>query len=246
MKNKLTIIIPARNEQDVIIDTLDVIRQNVKTPHNILIIDDSTDNTSSLVRKYIKHHQGIQLVRGNPKKKSFARALKIGFNKAKNGVVVVVMADLCDDPKIIDKMFKKFSGGWDIVCGSRYMRGGRKIGGPKVQNFCSSLICKVLYLFVGIPTRDVSNAFKMYRLDTLKDIKFNLSSGVEASMEITLQAFFNGAKITEIPTTWLGRTLGQTKFKIFDRTPRYARIVCWSIENSFRKRLGLKLNDFYV
>ncbi len=243
---KLTIIIPARNEKEVIIKTLDSLRKNVKTDHDILVVDDSSDGTTIVVEKYMRMHKNVSLIKGDPKSKSFARALKIGFRNAKTEVAVVVMADLCDDPKTIDKMFQKFSEGWDIVCGSRYMRGGKKIGGRIIQNFCSFMVCKILFIFTGIPTRDVSNAFKMYRLSVLKNVIFNLSSGVEASMELTLQAFFNGAKITEIPTTWLGRTLGQTKFKIFDRTPRYARIVCWSIENSFRKILRLKLKEFYV
>ena len=241
---KLTIIIPARNEQDVIINTLDVIRKNVKTPHNILIIDDSTDNTAILVKKYIKHHQEIKLIRGNPKKKSFARALKIGFDKAKNGIAVVVMADMSDNPKTIDKMYKKINLGWDIVCGSRYIRGGRKVGGPPLQNILSFLVCKIVKIFVGIPTSDVSNAFKMYKLDVLKNVRINLNSGVEASMEIVLQSFFNNAKITEIPTTWTGRMSGESKFNIFHRAPRYIHIVSWSIQNSLRKFLGLDLNKY--
>lgn len=243
---KLTIVIPARNEQDVIIGTLNSIKQNVKTPHIVLIIDDSNDNTSFLVRKYMKRYKGVNLIRGNPQKKSFARALKIGFDKAKEGMVVVVMADMCDDPKTIDKMYKKSVQGWDIVCGSRYMKRGKKIGGPKIQNLFSSLICKMINMFTGIPTQDVSNAFKMYRLSILDGIKINLSSGVEASMEITLQAFFKGAKITEIPTTWKGRTLGQSKFRIFHRTPKYARIVYWSLKNSLRRLFGLGLKNFYI
>lgn len=246
MKHKLTIVIPARNEKEVIIKTLDSLCKNVKTNHDILVVDDSNDGTTIVVEKYMKTHKNVSLIKGDPKNKSFARALRIGFKKAKTEAAVVVMADLCDDPKTIDKMFDKFSKGWDIVCGSRYMKGGKKVGGRIIQNFCSFMVCKTLYVVTGIPTKDVSNAFKMYRLSALKKVKFNLSSGVEASMEITLQAFFNGAKITEIPTTWLGRTLGQTKFKILDRTPKYARIVCWSIENSFRKSLRLKLKEFYV
>lgn len=246
MKTKLTIIIPARNEKEAIVKTLDSLHKNVKTKHMILVVDDSNDGTTEVVKKYIKMHKNVSFIKGNPKKKSFARALKIGFSKTKTEAAVVVMADLCDDPKTIDGMFKKISEGYDIVCGSRYMKGGKKVGGPVIQNIFSFLICKTLGVFTGIPTIDVSNAFKMYKLSILEDVTFNLSSGVEASMELTLQAFFNGAKITEIPTTWLGRTLGQTKFKIFDRTPKYARIIRWSIENSFRKKLGLKLKEFYI
>lgn len=188
----------------------------------------------------------ISLVGNYGKSRRFSSALKVGFKNTKSEYALPVMADLCDDPVTINKIYSKLSEEWDIVCGSRYMRGGKKVGGHIIQNFCSFMVCRTLHFFTGIPTRDVSNAFKMYRLSILKNVTFNLPSGVEASMELTLQAFFNGAKITEIPTTWLGRTLGQTKFKIFDRTPRYARIVCWSIENSFRKRLGLKLKEFYA
>ena len=243
---KLTIIIPARNEKEVIVKTLDSLNGNVKTQHSILVIDDSNDGTTSVVKEYMKIHKNVNLISGDRKRKSFARALKIGFEKTKTEAAVVVMADLCDDPTTIDKMCQKFSEGYDIVCGSRYMKGGEKIGGRMIQNFFSFLVCKTIHLFTKIPTKDVSNAFKMYRMSVLKNVVFNLSSGVEASMEITLQAFFSGAKIKEIPTTWLGRTLGQTKFRIFDRTPKYARIIFWSIENALRKKLGYKLREFYV
>ncbi len=237
---EITIIIPSRNEENVIIKTLDKLAKEVITPHQILIIDDSTDKTAEKVRQYSLKYPEVSLIKGDPNKKSFARALAVGFKKAKTKAVVVVMADLCDDPKTIDKMYDKFQKGWDIVCGSRYMKGGKKIGGPIIQALFSYLICKILYLFSGIPTQDVSNAFKMYRLDALRKIKFNLSGGVETSMEITLQAFFNGAKITEIPTIWKGRVFGQSKFSILHRSPKYAQIIFWTLGKSIRKTLRIK------
>ncbi|MCX6706201.1 MAG: hypothetical protein NTV24_03825 [Candidatus Woesebacteria bacterium] len=87
---------------------------------------------------------------------------------------------------------------------------------------------------------------KMYRITVLDGVKFNLSSGVETSMEITLQGFFKGAKIIDIPTIWRGRTLEKSKFRIFHRAPKYAHIVYWSLENSLREFFGLNLKKFYV
>jgi len=56
-------------------------------------------------------------------------AIKTGFESIDDGIVLVVMADLSDDLGKVDEMFKKINEGYDIVCGSRYMKGGKQIGG---------------------------------------------------------------------------------------------------------------------
>ena len=93
-----------------------------------MVVDDSNDGTTQVVTNYMRRHENICLVRGNPKKKSFARALRIGFKKAVSGAVVVVMADLCDDPRLIDKMYEKIKEGWDLVKNSQGNRVPRKPG----------------------------------------------------------------------------------------------------------------------
>lgn len=243
----LTIVIPARNEEAVILKTLEKIKGTVKIPHKIVVINDfSTDRTEEVVRRYRKRQKNITIVRTNNKMRGFSGALKHGFNEAKGEFVVPVMADLCDDPATINKMYSKIQRGWDIVCGSRYIKGGGKEGGPGLQGFLSKLVCKSLHYLTGIPTEDVSNAFKMYRKEVLKNIIINSGSGVEASMEITLQAYFQRAKIVDVPTRWVGRKVGKSKFKLLQRAPRYLRIYLWALENSVRKRLGFGLKAFYV
>lgn len=250
MKHPLTIVIPTREEEKIILKTLKELREKVKTPHQIIVVNDhgpeSFDQTEKLVRKYSQTYKNISLIiRKDKSKFSFASALAVGFNKVESGVVVPVMADMCDQPETIDKMYQKICQGWDIVCGSRYMRGGQKKGGPFVQSFFSKLVCLTLYWLTGIPTHDVSNAFKMYRKNILEKLKINSQNGVEVSMAITLQAYFQGARITEIPTRWTGRTIGQSKFRIFKRTPRYWKIYWWAIKNSLREHLGLQPVNMY-
>ena len=48
-------------------------------------------------------------------------------------VVVVAMADVSDDFSRLDEMVRRAEAGADVVCASRYMKGGRQIGGPLVQ-----------------------------------------------------------------------------------------------------------------
>ena len=241
---KLTIVIPTHNEEAVILKPLKRLAASVYTTHEIVVVDDSKDSTPQMVKKYLKKVPNIRLVTGG--KISFGQALGLGYKSAKGDAFVVVMGDLCDDPKTIDKMFNKLNSGWDVVCGSRYMKGGKKVGGPKLQGLLSELVCRSLKILTGVPTSDVSNAFKMYKIKTLKGVRFNKKSGVEASMETLLQVYFKGAAICEIPTVWLGRSRGESKFNIFARTPRYSRIYVWALVNAVRKLMHVPSNKFYA
>jgi len=245
-KPELTIIIPSRNEEKIIVKTLDQLKKNVKTPHEVVVVDDSSDDTQSVVKKYFKKNKNVRLVGNESNSVSFGKALELGVKHSRTDVVVVVMADLCDNPKTISRMYKKIEQGWDVVCGSRYMEGGSKEGGPRLQSVLSKLVCLSLRLITGVPTLDVSNAFKMYKKTALSGIKFNSQSGVEASMEVLFQVYFAGAKITEIPTNWKGRTVGSSKFKILKRAPRYFRIYRWAVTNRVKQVFGLPINSFYV
>lgn len=249
MKDLLTIVIPAKKEEESVIHTLEQIKKRVKTPHEIVVVNDSHDGdqTGEIVKKYSRTNKNVSIVirRDNPHP-TFASALILGFNKVKKGLVVPVMADLCDRLEDIDVMYKEMQNGWDIVCASRYIKGGGKKGGPKIQSICSFIVCISLYHLTRIPTHDVSNAFKMYKKEILENAVINPRSGVEISMAITLQAYFNNVKITEIPTKWIGRTLGKTKFKIIERTPPYYKIYSWAVRNAIRKYLNLKPTEYNI
>lgn len=237
---------PSRNEEASIISALEQLNNKVKIPHKVIVVDDSSDSTEELVKAYIKTHRNIKIIHGKPNTISFSKAIDMGTKAAEDGVLVVVMADLCDEPTTINLMYKKMEEGWDIVCGSRYVRGGSKKGGPLIQSVFSFLVCLSLHYFTRIPTKDVSNAFKMYKKDVFNEVTIDKKSGVEMSMIITLQAYFKGAKITEVPTKWVGRTLGKSKFKILQRTPKYSRIYAWAIKNTARKLLHLKPTGYSI
>lgn len=242
----LAIVIPARNEEAAIIQTLKSIERSVSVAHQIIIVNDnSTDQTKAKVEYYSKTHRHISIYDNNPQRAGFANAIKLGLQKTTTRYIVLVMADLCDQPATINKMYYQIQQGFDLVAGSRYIKGGQKISGPKLQGLFSSFVCRSLHLLTGVPTRDVTNAFKMYRTAILNQVYINPRSGVEASMEITLQLHFQNYRMIDIPTRWRGRTTGRSKFKFFQRAPRYLKIYLWAIENTLRKKLGLKMKPLY-
>lgn len=246
----LTIIIPAKYEEESIAETLHEIRKRVRTPHRIIVVNDSddSDNTAVIVKRIARKNPHISLIVKRRKQGhgTFASALQLGVSRVKGGVFVPVMADMCDLPETIDDMYRLIQRGWDIVCGSRYMAGGKKIGGPNIQNTCSWCVCKTLHYISGIPTHDVSNSFKMYRVGILKDVAIDHNKGVEVSMDITLQAYFKGATIVEIPTVWTGRTKGASKFHIVERTPRYLAIYMWVLRKTMRRVLTTLAHSWNV
>lgn len=233
---KLTIVIPAHNEEGIIGKAIKAIEEQVAIDYEIVVVDDhSSDNTSGEVKALIEKFPNIRSVE-NDRERGFANALRKGFSVSNSEFVIPVMADLCDDPLTINEMYKKATDGYDIVCGSRYMKGGTKLGGPPIQNFFSRFVgCSLKYI-IGIPTSDASNSFKLYRKKVLDSIK-SKSKGFEISMEIPLKAYFAGFSITEVPTVWKGREIGKSKFYIFKVAPDYIKLYLWAI---FRRK-GTKL-----
>jgi len=225
---KISIVVPAHNESENISGLIDKIEASVDLPHELIVVDDhSSDNTQSLIRQACKRHKNVRLVE-NKLSGGFANALRAGFASASCEAVVPVMGDLCDDLGTVKPMLEKINEGYDIVCGSRYMRGGRRMGGSRLKAFLSGVGGSSLYYLLGIPTHDISNAFKMYRKSVLDSVKPD-STGFEISMEIPLKAHCMGFKITEVPTSWKEREKGKSNFKVFKLLPRYIKLYLWAI-----------------
>ncbi|MBI5684865.1 MAG: glycosyltransferase [Verrucomicrobia bacterium] len=229
---ELTIVIPAYNEEAVIEETLRDIEKRLPIPHQIIVVNDhSRDDTAGIVERLATEFPHIRLIH-NTGERGICRTLQTGWHAATTPVVVTMMADLCDDPATVPAMLEKIEAGFDVCCGSRYMPGGRKIGGPALQSWFSRFVGWSLAKYVGLPTCDASNAFKMYRREVLTHMTIE-DAGFASSLEIIVKAFLKNYKICEVPTTWRTRTKGKSSFKIFKVARNYLRWYVWAL--LFRK-----------
>ena len=225
---KLSVIIPAYNEEENITDVINKIEEALGIPHELVVVNDhSIDTTAQLVTRLTRKYNNIRLVE-NKLPGGFANALKTGFSNVATDIVVPVMADLCDDLHAIKEMFKKINEGCDVVCGARYIKGGARIGGSKIKGLFSCFVGWSLHYLLGIPVHDIANAFKMYRKNVLDSIDIK-SKGFEISMEIPLKAYYSGFKISEVPTVWRERTKGKSNFSMFRLLPSYLKLYIWAI-----------------
>ena len=233
MYNSINIVIPVYNEGENIRNTLYEIESKVKTSHHISIIYDfDDDNSLPAIRDFMEKNRNIYLVK-NKFGRGALNAIKTGFESVDDGVVLVVMADLSDDLGKVDEMFKKINEGYDVVCGSRYMKGGKQIGGPWFKKLLSREAGVSLHYLTGIPTHDVTNSFKMYTKKILNDIKIESNGGFELGMEIIIKAFLKGYKIAEVPSIWRERNAGKSNFKLWKWLLKYVRWYCLAIIKTF-------------
>ncbi len=225
---KLSIVIPAHNEEENIAEVINKIEKVLDLPHELIIVNDhSTDSTAKIIAGLCRNYPNIKLV-DNLLDGGFANAIKTGIANVKTAAVVPIMGDLCDDLNTIKAMLEKIEAGYDIVCGSRYIRGGARLGGSKRKAFFSSFVGKSLHYLLGVPTHDIANAFKMYKKKVIESIKIE-AKGFDISMEIPVKAYYMGFKITEVPTLWKERTKGKSSFKVLRLLPSYLKLYFWAI-----------------
>ncbi|MGC1185194.1 MAG: glycosyltransferase, partial [Candidatus Dormiibacterota bacterium] len=127
---RISIVIPAYNEGEEIIKCLDQILAAVASPCELLVVfDRPEDTTADPARRYAEHEPRIRPVL-NDIRPGPAAAILAGIRQAQAPVVVVTMADGSDQPTQIEELARLVEAGAVVAAASRYMRGGRQVGGP--------------------------------------------------------------------------------------------------------------------
>jgi len=231
----LGVIIPVYNEAENIGETLTSIKEKITTPHRIYIVYDfDEDNTLPVARSFAASDPSIQCMRNAAR--GVVTAIKTGLRKAEEDYLLVTMADMSDDYSVVDDMCRLMDGGVDVVCGSRYMRGGKQIGGPLLKKTISRMAGLSLRFVTGVPTYDATNSFKLYRKSMLDTMEFESDGGFEIGMEIVVKAHFSGFMVTEIPCTWTDRTEGKSRFRIIEWAPKYLKWYLYALKHAFKKK----------
>lgn len=218
---RISIIVPVFNEGENITEMITGLEKTVQHHHDVFIIYDfDQDNSVSPAKRLARRFSNVHVVK-NQFGGGVFQAVKTGFVHAKGDIVVVMPADLADDPHVINDMHEKLQEGYDIVCATRYALGGRRLGGGVIKPWLSRFAGTFTPFLLGIPTTDLTNGFKMYRRRVLEDIRIESGEGWVFSMELVIKAHHRGFAITDVPSVWKDRTRGQSKFKFWKWLPRY-------------------------
>jgi glycosyltransferase involved in cell wall biosynthesis len=235
VKPRLSVVIPAHEEGIGIEDVLDRLLEAILLPCEVLVVVDSADDTTvPYVEKYARHDDRIRLL-VNDVAPGPAQAIRFGIASATAPVVVVTMADGCDDPQQIDDLVRLVERGVVIAAASRYSRGGQQVGGPFLKSALSRMAGFSLWVLARVGTRDATNSFKAYDADFVRDVGIASVAGFEIGIELVAKARRARLPVAELPTIWLERHQGMSKFKLARWLPHYAH--WWSF--AFGPRLSV-------
>ena len=184
---------------------------------NIVVTDDnSPDGTASIVEQLQKEFNNLRLIK---------RSGKLGYGSAhiaafkfalKNGADIIISmdADLSHNPAQIPELLQKINQGADIVIASRKIKGGKVICWNLWRKFCSASAMLVARLILRLKTHDVTNGFRAYRREVLEKLDLNSikSSGYSFLEEVIYKLEKINFKIKEIPSTFIDREYGRSKF----------------------------------
>jgi hypothetical protein len=138
---------------------------------------------------------------------------------------------------IIDAMVTKLRSGCEIVCASRFMKGGSMDGCPLLKEILVRTANFTLYHLAGLPTHDASNGFRMFSRKVVDQIPIQSNEGFTYSIEYLVKADRLGWKVCEIPAQWHERKFGESRFRIFRWLLNYLRWYVYGVGNRFlRKR----------
>ncbi len=226
----LSIVIPARDEEDCIVSTVqhlsvELNRHNI--PHEIVVVDDgSTDSTWTKLAELGTAIPELRAFR-NPSEPGFGTAVIHGLKMMKGDAVVTMMADESDDCGDVVRYWQKLNEGYECVFGSRFIPGGKVIDYPFIKLCLNRIANFFLRLAFNVRLNDTTNAFKAYRRTVIDGCRPLIAPHFNLTVELPLKAIVRGYSWTVIPITWRSRRHGVTKLRLKEMGSRYFFIVAY-------------------
>jgi len=230
MLQKLTVVIPARDEEGCIASTVGHLHLELSLKgisHEIVVVDDgSADRTWGILQDCAKTNGALRPVK-NPAPHGFGRAIACGLDAMTGDAAVIMMADESDDCRDVVRYWDKLNEGYDCVFGSRFLKSGGTIDYPPIKWVINRLANLFVRLLFQHGLNDTTNAFKAYRKSCLDGLRPFLSPHFNLTVELPLKAIIRGYSYAVIPITWRNRKTGIAKLKIREMGSRYLFIVLY-------------------
>jgi len=220
---RVSVVIPVYNEGESIVRCLDRILREVLLPAEVLVVHDMPEDTTvPFAGEVARTDPRVRTVL-NTYGRGPANAIRFGIDSATAPIAVVTMADGSDDPRQIDDLARLVDRGVVVAAASRYMPGGQQVGGPRLKRMMSRWAGRSLHWFARVGTRDATNSFKAYDTEFVRQVGIESRTGFEIGLELTAKANRLRLPVAEIPTIWLDRQLGESRFDLGRFMPSYLK-----------------------
>ena len=230
----LSILVPLKNESNIIQDVFNYFHSNLKKiEYEVILINDfSDDDTLAKSETLINDYKNFKIF--NNTKKGLGGAINLGIKKARGKNIAIMMADQSDDINdLINYNNLINSENYDAILGSRFTKHSK----VKDYPFQKLILNRVFNFFVSLiflnKYNDFTNAFKIYKKEVLLEIMPLISESFNIFLEIPLKIISRNYKYKIISINWMGRKKGESKFRIKELGSKYlfTLIYCFIEKN---------------
>jgi dolichol-phosphate mannosyltransferase len=215
---RAVVVVPTYNEAGNIERLLETILAS--DPNiGVLVVDDSSpDGTADIVDRVAARSEfarRVDVLR-RPSKSGLGTAYRAGFSRvldAGDTICVQMDADFSHDPRYLIEIISAVEMGADAAIGSRYVPGGRIENWPRLRLFLSRWGNRYAAGMLGLAVNDATAGYRAYSPALLRRIDFASvrAEGYGFQIEMTHRAVRSGARIVEVPITFVDRVVGESK-----------------------------------
>jgi len=243
---KLSIVIPTYNEEGNISETVTVlykVMEKEKIDHEIVVVNDnSKDNTLQVLEGLQSFIPSLSFYT-NQGPNGFGYAVRYGLERFTGDCVAIMMADLSDDPGDLVKFyFTMRAQNCDCVFGNRWTRGGKVYDYPQPKKFLNRLANNMISWSLGLKYNDLTNAFKLYKKETIQGLKPFLAPHFNLTLELPLKAIVRKYSYVCVPNSWRNRKSGESKLRIREMGSRYFFIYLYCLIEKFFSKGDFRKN----
>ena len=228
---KLSVVMPAHNEEGCIEQTIRDLYQVLSKEHPdheiVAVNDHSTDSTLSILETLSRDIPTLVCV-SNKAPGGFGFAVRCGLENFSGDAVCVYMADASDRPEDLVRYLRVMKkNNCDCVFGSRFMTASQVIDYPRIKMVLNRFANLFIQMLFGLRYNDVTNAFKLYKKEVILGLKPFMSHHFNLTVELPLKAIVRGYSYEVISIDWINRKSGESKLKIKEMGSRYLFIVLY-------------------
>ncbi len=227
---KLSVVIPAHNEEGTVAETVEGIVSALSSEgidHEVIVVDDSsTDSTAAAVEEIATSNPQVRCL-ASPYRNGFGFAVRAGLDAFEGDAVAIVMADGSDSPEDLVRYQRLLEEGYECAFGSRFVDGSKVVDYPRSKLIMNRIVNWGIRLLFRHGYNDTTNAFKAYRREVIDNLRPFLSNHFNLTVELPLKAVVRGYSYGVVPISWTNRKAGESKLSLNEMGSRYLFIVLY-------------------
>jgi dolichol-phosphate mannosyltransferase len=233
INKEISIILPIYNEKESLPIMVRLLESSIKFKKEIIIVHDTENDTAlEIANELVNEFDDVHVVQ-NKISKGVKYAIETGVSKAKYDTFIILAVDEIFPIIAIDKMLDlMINKNLDFISGTRYAKGGIRLGGSLIGSLFSTIANKVFKFLTKIPFSDCTTGIKMMKKNVWKSVRLESKPiGWAFSFELSIKVYLQEFKIDEYPLKSVDRLFGgSSTFKFGPWLKEYFKWFIWGIK----------------